>query len=399
MEPRGPTSMPRSLSSPVAAISTVSSSRRRVSTVASHAVLGAADRRGRSGRSRPAPRASFPRPCQLSPSLRCSADGAFSAGTAPGWSRSATLLRISAPAPAPAGGGLGAVAAAAGRAAGAGALPRPGPVARAVAAARRAVAVAVGRRPRARRRFRCGDARRCPTISSSTRARAAAARALALAGPAAPAGALPLGPGADRTDPGPHPGLDPHAAEEARLGLAHDDDLGVVDGHAQLVERLLGRLFDGLACDLYPLHVLACLSGPLRTRAVRVRLRAPASPLVAPLLPVGGPSCPAAGLPARSRAVLGRPLASAFWSAAAFPWPAPSRPSRSSASSPAWAAGLLGWAAGLSCLPEPISRSTADGLHHPRLEHHLLGPDPHGRRDHHVNGCSGRHSKVNEHRR
>ncbi len=35
VEPRGPTSMPRSLSSPVAAISTVSSSRRRLSTVAS----------------------------------------------------------------------------------------------------------------------------------------------------------------------------------------------------------------------------------------------------------------------------------------------------------------------------------------------------------------------------
>ena len=91
-------------------------------------------------------------------------------------------------------------------------------------------------------------------------------RALALAEcPTAPAGTLPLGPGTDRTDPGPHPGLDPDATEEAHLGLVDDDDLGVAGTDPELIERLLGRLVDGLACYLYPLHVLACLSGPLRT--------------------------------------------------------------------------------------------------------------------------------------
>src|SRR4029077_4288627 len=85
--------------------------------------------------------------------------------------------------------------------------------------------------------------------------------------------AFPLGPGTDRTDPGPHPGLDPDAAEEAHLGLVDDDDLGVVGTDPELIERLFGRLVDGLTCYLYPLHVLACLSGPLRTRAVLGLLR------------------------------------------------------------------------------------------------------------------------------
>ena len=36
------------------------------------------------------------------------------------------------------------------------------------------------------------------------------------------------------------------------------------------------------------------------------------------------------------------------------------------------------------------------GRHHPRAEHHLLRPDPHRRRDHHVDRRSGRHPQVND---
>jgi hypothetical protein len=73
---------------------------------------------------------------------------------------------------------------------------------------------------------------------------------------------FPTGPGADRADPCPHPGFDPDAPEETRLGLGDHDHFRIADRDTELVEGLLGRFFDGLARHLNPLHALSSLSRP-----------------------------------------------------------------------------------------------------------------------------------------
>ena len=85
-------------------------------------------------------------------------------------------------------------------------------------------------------------------------------------------GTVPTRPGADGTHPGPHAGLDPHAAEEARLGLADHDHLCVPRGHPELVQSMLGSLFHAFARHFDPLHALSSLSRLFRARP-RMRLR------------------------------------------------------------------------------------------------------------------------------
>jgi hypothetical protein len=76
---------------------------------------------------------------------------------------------------------------------------------------------------------------------------------LSRAAPTIP-GTFPPGPGSH----GPHSGLDSgfffESPEQSDLRLVEDDDLGVRRGDPELVERVLGRLLDGLARHLYPFH-------------------------------------------------------------------------------------------------------------------------------------------------
>ena len=191
--------------------------------------------------------------------------------------------------------------------------------------------------------------------------------------------------------PGPDPGLDPHAAEEARLRLAHHDHLGIGHRHAQLVQGALGRLLDRLSRHLNPFHALPSLSGRLdRDRGCAF----------------------GAALALVSRLAVRRAFAVARPSACArCPGRCRSSPSgrRHGALGHRRAVGggrllLRWWRRGLrlggfsrfrllaSFLAEPISRSAATGFTMPGPEHHFLRPDAHGGRDHHVNGCSRGHS-------
>jgi hypothetical protein len=55
-------------------------------------------------------------------------------------------------------------------------------------------------------------------------------------------------------DAGPDPGLATDAAEQARLRLLENVELGVVGSHAELIECGLAGFVEGLCGGLYPLH-------------------------------------------------------------------------------------------------------------------------------------------------
>ena len=128
----------------------------------------------------------------------------------------------------------------------------------------------------------------------------------------------------------------------------------------ELVQGLLGRLFDGLARHLNPLHALSSLSCPLRARP-RVRLwRVLLDAVVARRRAVRR-RFPAAGFLPLAGArpfVLARAVP---WPAATWPWRPPSRPSPSTSSWPASEAAVSP-SPSSPPWPEPISRSAATGV-------------------------------------
>ena len=324
----------------------------------------------------------------LSPSLRCSAAEPSQPPAPP--SRS---LEPSTDADAGAR-RLAAIAAAAGRAAGAAARPGRRRACAVRAAARAVLRPGLSAAHSARRR-RAADAR-WPDEADALPALAAALATLAATGPplAAPR-ALPPGPGPDRAHPGPHPGLDPDPSEQPRLGLVHHDDLGVADGDPQLVQCLLGRFFDGLARHLNPLHALSSLSCPSSSATA------------------GGPWVPEH--PRRLSSLAALPFVVCFPAAGFLPFVG-ARPlvfapfvlaALLAGGSVALAAAVPSVAVdvffdrfgggGFSLVSLSFDRSrsrvrAADRRDHAGPEHHFLRPDAHGRRNHHVNGCSGGHS-------
>ena len=343
----------------MAAISTVSSSSRRLSTVPSMP----------NSPRRPARNARPTSPCSSSviPSamstvsfasvLRC---GAFSAdGLAPEPFLEPSRRRHAG------GRRLAAIAPAAGRTAGAAArtpavVPVPGPV---------SAPAAAGLAPTSARRAARRPSSRPPRTAASALATALAALlapSLARSAAAAAPGSLPSRPGPDWTDPCPHPGLDPHAAEEPGLGLAHHDHLGIADGHSQLVQG-------------------AARSPPRRSspppqptpRAIEPFLSASSATADGPWAPAVLDVVVARRLAVRRLASRGRlpavgvaPGRSSWrrwssprsWPAAGSPWPPPCRRWRVDVFLTALGGGGFSSLSPFPSAAEPISRSAATGV-------------------------------------
>ena len=144
----------------------------------------------------------------------------------------------------------------------------------------------------------------------------------------------------------------------------------------------------------YPLHALSSLSRPLRA-GPRMRLRRRASSVRrSRALPFVG-RFPAAGFLPLAR--WSRPLAprAASWPAATVLLAA-AVPSVAVDFFLAALGGGFSFSFAFSFARRADLAFRRDRRDHAGPEHHLLRRDPHGRRNHHVNGCSGGHSKVND---